>query len=546
MKNSKKIRRTLLASALSMVLCAALLIGATFAWFTDSVTNTGNQITAGDLKVDLVHVVGGNDVSLKDNNKEKVFTYDKWEPGYTELETLKVVNTGSLALKYQLDFAIGSTVDETNRKLADVIDVYTHKGELAKQPTSMADLTDENGWVKAGTLADLLAGNGHIAEGAVLPDGKQVTDASEAVGAETLTVALHMQEEANNDYRDLSLSDLYLNLSATQYTYETDGFGSKDYDEDAVLPDIYVSNTEDLNNAIADATDGPVVIGVTGDIGTVTFPNDGKARDIHLVGNGDTEITGTISTPKISENFSTLTVDNIKVADTATLDDAGLKEVTLKDSTIDVGKSPFIDSRNELEGKHSVKYIVTGNTFVSTAPDLNSNTFPIMTYGSWADGSVISNNQFGTEDKPIYGWAFRPMDVDNNATITVSNNVVYSSGGVAFAFYTSTSRDTDYKVIFQDNETHVASAWVANTPEERFLFMGTRNVGVNTQTNEPYKIRATIELQGNNTLDGQPVTADNIFTWDIFTKQGDVITGETMDVATQEDGTILVSFDGHE
>ena len=39
MKSTKK---SLLASGLALVVCLALLMGATFAWFTDSVSNTGN------------------------------------------------------------------------------------------------------------------------------------------------------------------------------------------------------------------------------------------------------------------------------------------------------------------------------------------------------------------------------------------------------------------------------------------------------------------------------------------------------------------------
>ena len=50
MKSTKK---SLIFSALSLLLCCALLIGTTFAWFTDSVTNTGNKIQAGTLDVAL-------------------------------------------------------------------------------------------------------------------------------------------------------------------------------------------------------------------------------------------------------------------------------------------------------------------------------------------------------------------------------------------------------------------------------------------------------------------------------------------------------------
>lgn len=49
MKNTT--RRSLLASGLALVLCLALLLGATLAWFTDNVTSTGNTIQAGTLEI---------------------------------------------------------------------------------------------------------------------------------------------------------------------------------------------------------------------------------------------------------------------------------------------------------------------------------------------------------------------------------------------------------------------------------------------------------------------------------------------------------------
>ena len=50
MKNSK---RSLVASGLSLAVSAALLLGTTFAWFTDSVTSANNKIQAGNLEVAL-------------------------------------------------------------------------------------------------------------------------------------------------------------------------------------------------------------------------------------------------------------------------------------------------------------------------------------------------------------------------------------------------------------------------------------------------------------------------------------------------------------
>ena len=48
-----KTKRSLLASSIALLLCFAMLLGSTFAWFTDVVTSSGNKIQSGSLKLDL-------------------------------------------------------------------------------------------------------------------------------------------------------------------------------------------------------------------------------------------------------------------------------------------------------------------------------------------------------------------------------------------------------------------------------------------------------------------------------------------------------------
>ena len=94
-------RRALLMSALSLLLCVSMLVGTTFAWFTDSVTSGRNTIVAGNLDVVLEYWDGDSYEEVKSTTK----LFDDaalWEPGYTEVAYLKVSNAGSLALKYHL------------------------------------------------------------------------------------------------------------------------------------------------------------------------------------------------------------------------------------------------------------------------------------------------------------------------------------------------------------------------------------------------------------------------------------------------------------
>ena len=237
MTSSKSTKRALLASVLSVALCCVMLIGSTFAWFTDSVTSAGNKIVAGNLKVDLIHVGGGENggnVSIKDNPDHKIFNYDKWEPGYTAMETLQVVNKGNLALKFRLDaVADGAAAAETGEKLSDVIDVWVYEGEGIPTTQSFAEMSEDADWRNAGSLSALMADTDGIAHGVLLPDGETAKQENEVVGSVQMTVALHMQESAGNAYQGLTLGDLNFTLNATQYTYEKDGFGNKNYDADA-------------------------------------------------------------------------------------------------------------------------------------------------------------------------------------------------------------------------------------------------------------------------------------------------------------------------
>ena len=57
MKNFSS-KKALFLSVISMVICVSMLIGSTFAWFTDSATANVNTIQAGNLDVELVKADG--------------------------------------------------------------------------------------------------------------------------------------------------------------------------------------------------------------------------------------------------------------------------------------------------------------------------------------------------------------------------------------------------------------------------------------------------------------------------------------------------------
>ena len=214
-------KKALISSIVALVMCFSMLLGTTFAWFTDSVTSSGNIIQSGTLKVGMDWADGKVDPATADwadASKTTIFEYAKWEPGYVQVRHVKISNNGTLALKYQVKIIADGEVS----KLADVIDVYYVDPAVAV--TDRTALTDEN---KLGTLTEVLAGFDASASG-MLPAGEN----------HTVTIALKMQELAGNEYQNLSVGGSFsVQLLATQATYEEDSFGN-DYDKYASVATV--------------------------------------------------------------------------------------------------------------------------------------------------------------------------------------------------------------------------------------------------------------------------------------------------------------------
>ena len=239
MTNRKSTKRALLGSVMAMVLCLAMLVGATFAWFTDTASTGVNKIQAGKLDVALemkdasdswVSAEGKTLNWVKAAAGEQVL----WEPGciYT-LPELRVVNNGNLALKYKLVIS-GIRGDA---ELNNVIDWA---------------VTLDGAAYALGEEHHLAAKNG------------------ETVDADVLTISGKMQESAGNDYMNKSIDGIAITVVATQDTVESDSFNNT-YDANATYP---VVNVTELKEAL---TNGGVV-NVATDIRTNNSEDTAAAR----------------------------------------------------------------------------------------------------------------------------------------------------------------------------------------------------------------------------------------------------------------------------
>lgn len=157
MTKSKNTKRTLLASVCSMILCVAMLIGSTFAWFTDNASTAVNKIQSGTLDVALeMQDAEGNWVDAEGKTLEWKSADNRpqeqilWEPGCTyELPAVHIKNNGNLALKYKI--VISGIVGDAG--LLKVID-FTY-GDL--------DVNAE-GYLEAGQTSDAITIKGHMKE----------------------------------------------------------------------------------------------------------------------------------------------------------------------------------------------------------------------------------------------------------------------------------------------------------------------------------------------------------------------------------------------
>ena len=232
MKNVKTNKRAIWSSVLALFLCFAMLIGTTFAWFTDSVTSAGNVIVTGNLDIKVEYTLDGENWADLQGATD-LFQKGLWEPGHTEVVALKVTNAGSLALKYYaqmniLEEKIGKTKDGADIKLSDILQVSTltqaanDVGEIAlmlafagENRVKYETTTAFNANMLTKTEKELAVGDSHYIFIKV--------DMPETVG-----------NEANHDGKNVPSIDFGINVFATQYASENDSFGN-DYDEAAPI-----------------------------------------------------------------------------------------------------------------------------------------------------------------------------------------------------------------------------------------------------------------------------------------------------------------------
>ena len=246
MNNKRATKRALLTSVMALVMCVVMLVGTTFAWFTDTASTGVNKIQAGNLDVDIIDLQGH---SLDG----KTLTWQKasgaanedvlWEPGCTYyLTPFQIQNKGNLALKYQvlINGVSGSS------KLLEALEFgfyYFSVGFGEERP-----------------LDELIAGD-------------KLDNVAEYPGLCTapIYIVAHMKEEAGNEYQGLSIDGIGITVVATQDTYENDSFGNT-YDQNAdYIIQVNKDNIQDYLDGKHGSIDGMTLVLAAGDYDKIEF-----------------------------------------------------------------------------------------------------------------------------------------------------------------------------------------------------------------------------------------------------------------------------------
>ncbi len=223
-------KKALLMSALSLLLCVSMLVGTTFAWFTDEVKSGTNIIAAGNLDVELTHTDKAATDEKVDGNIILFDDVKLWEPGAVAYEKLTVSNVGSLALKYNLAINIakasGVLVNNKVYTLADVLKVaVVDANELDSRENAIK--AGEGKWKPLTSWFE----NGNL-----YPEEGRNTD--------TYGIVIYWEPSENDNIFNMNNGktttdggkqltiELGVHLVATQLVHENDSYGD-DYDKDA-------------------------------------------------------------------------------------------------------------------------------------------------------------------------------------------------------------------------------------------------------------------------------------------------------------------------
>ena len=314
MNNKRATKRALLTSVMALVMCVVMLVGTTFAWFTDTASTAVNKIVAGNLDIEVKYrTTADGEWKTLDNATDLFGAADtRFEPGHTRVVELKIKNAGNLALKYKIGMNVVSETEGTNKdddpyKLSNYLKVATTAIMACNTGNPTTDATAA--WFDTAVFKrnfSLWKNEQNFGSFELEKTETGVVNQLLPNGEVVLGMKVWMPESVGNEANaktsdDAASISFGLNILATQYIGETDSFGNN-YDKDATYP---VVDNEGLKNAIGSATNGSTVVIASGEydlpksaVGKTEIPNGvtiagaGKDKTVLATDSKDHKITG--------------------------------------------------------------------------------------------------------------------------------------------------------------------------------------------------------------------------------------------------------------
>lgn len=458
MSNNKAFRRSLIFSVLSLVLCFVMLIGTTFAWFTDSASSATSLISTGRLDVELEYKTSWGDAWSPVDDTTKLFREGAlYEPGYTEVVFLRVSNRGSLALKYQLLVSAANEHPSTNVlgntfKLSDYLEIGAYAmqefdGDVNLADTTMPTLfgTREAALASVGTMTKLSALDPALRSNVPVLTGEKTSQ----VIALVLTMPSTVRNEANTAQgQPLPTLDLGVRIVATQLASESDGYGS-DYDASAT-----VGSVEDLKAALA-GDYGEINLGADIALDETLTIGDGKDVTINLNGYSLAANAEAARAFKIDGEDVKLVINGEGTTSTFGNDTYGIVEIGAGSRNVDltVNGGTYVGTTDagaflRLRSSENVTVTLNDVTFVDNCAPTSSSTNAWAISGNGANltnvtvningGSYTAANGFACANASVYmkgvtlkaqgaGCEFCGVTLIEDSTITLDPGMYVSS-----------------------------------------------------------------------------------------------------------------------
>ena len=373
MNNKRATKRALLTSVMALVMCVVMLVGTTFAWFTDTASTGVNKIQAGNLDVKLEYKNSEQTSFAEANTNTKVFKDGAlWEPGHVEYVVLKISNAGNLALKYKLGINIAGETGSTNVygdpfKLSDSIKFAVIDGDKS-------NLGRDN-LVAAATDSKLIKDGYTSVETPLYPKVETAVDNQPSEKIVTLVVWMptDVGNEANHmTGKEAPTIDLGIKVDATQYTHESDSFDNQ-YDKYAQYPDVDI------------VTVTPATIPSPFRANTAYFFEAGNYGDQHFVITDKENVT---LIGKTGAKFDSLQISSIDYVNPSIGQEVDLDNSTLTVKGFEVAKTLMI-----VEADKNV--VVEDNTAAQITVKANLSSQSIAVNNNIITGGANAANGYG-------------------------------------------------------------------------------------------------------------------------------------------------------